>query len=515
MTTLKYFFTIFISVLCSSNLFAQVPLYTADAVRFSQTDGGGTARFVGLGGANVSLGGDISSISGNPAGLGFYNRSTWAISPVLRIGDFSAQYEGENSQNMGGNFQIPNMGMVFHNRFEEYAGSKWVSGTFGVALNQKQSFYNNINYSGTVEQDGDGLIYDFTESALFPFLTDTGFRVFNFQNEISDVANSDTYTYLAYQSYLLQTFSTNDDNFIVDRYDYDGNTDGYLTQSVRQTENINSYSGLTTLDLSYGANYNDVLYLGASANINFLNYRQVRNFRETPDNNLLNYMELNEETNISGTGAAFTIGAIYKPLSILNIGFSYTTPTFISLSETQDISMETFFLFNPETGEEDVSYEEEIINEVPAYSLRLPQKISVGATAFLSKYGFITADLEYIDYTSASYSSSNGAFGGDTPNVGNDLEGALNLKVGVEGRWNILRGRLGFAYFDNPYRNFDNNRQSASAGIGIMRKNGFFADATYTLSSFDNPQITAYPGSDVINSQSNISSIRLTLGKTF
>ncbi|WP_375578394.1 hypothetical protein ABWH96_15355 [Marivirga tractuosa] len=515
MKTLKYFFTIFISVLCSFNSIAQVSLYTADAVRFSQTDGGGSARFVGLGGANVSLGGDISSISGNPAGLGFYNRSAWAFSPVLRIGDYSASYEGESTQNMGGNFQIPNMGMVFHNRYEEYAGSKWISGTFGVAINQKQSFYNNINYRGTVEQDQDGIIYDFTESALFPFLTDDGFRVFNFQNEISDVANSDTYTYLAYQTYLLQTFSTNDDNLIVDRYDYDGDTDGYLTESSDQTENIDSYSGLTTLDLSYGANYNDVLYLGASANINFLNYRQVRNFRETPSNNLLNYMELNEETVISGTGAAFTIGAIYKPLNILNLGFSYTTPTFISLTETQEISMESFFIFNPETGEENISYEEEVVNEVPAYSLRLPQKISVGATAFISKYGFLTADLEYVDYASARYSSSNGAFGGDTPDVGNDLQSTFNLKVGAEGRWNILRGRLGFAYFDNPYRNFDNNRQSVSAGLGIMRKNGFFVDATYRISTFSNPEITAYPGSDVITSESNISSVRLTLGKSF
>jgi hypothetical protein len=515
MKTLKYFFAIFLGVLYSFNSFAQVPLYSADVVRFSQTDGGGSARFVGLGGANVSLGGDISSISGNPAGLGFYNRSSWAISPVLRVGDYSAVYQGETTQNVGANFQIPNLGLVFHNRFEEYAGSKWVSGTFGVAINQKQSFYNNINYSGTVEKADDGLINDFTESALFPFLSVDGLQVFNTRNAIRDVANSDTYTFLAYDAYLLQTFSLNDGGFLVDRYDYDGNTDGYLTESVNQTENIDSYSGLTTLDLSYGANYNDVLYLGASANINFLNYRQVRTFRETPSSNLLDFMELNEETIISGTGASFTLGAIYKPLSILNLGFSYTSPTFISLTETQEFTMETFWIFNPETQEENSSNVSELVNEVPAYSLRLPQKISVGATAFLSKYGFLTADLEYVDYAAARYSSSNGAFGGDIPDVAEDLQGAFNLKVGAEGRWNILRARLGFAYFDNPYRNFDNSRQSISAGLGVMRKNGFFMDATYRLSSFTNPDITAYRESDVISSESNISSIRLTFGKTF
>jgi len=518
MKTSVYIFAVLASVMMAFDSSAQVPLYTADAVRFSQTDGGGSARFVGLGGANVSLGGDISSISANPAGLGFYNRSSWAISPVLRLGQFNSTYEGNNNYNVGGNFQIPNMGFVLQNRFEEYADSKWISGAFGLAINQKQSFYNNINYNGTVSQNENGITYDFTENALTPFLSENGFREFNTRNEIDDVANSNAYTYLAYQTYLLQTFNTENNTFLIDRYDFDGETGGYLTQSADQRENIDTYSGITTLDVSYGANYNDKIYIGAALNVNFLNYRMVRSFRETPDNSFLNYMDLNEETMISGAGAAFTLGAIYKPINILNVGFSYTSPTFISMNETQDIAMETFFFFNPETGEENISYEEEIINEVPSYSLRLPQKVSVGATTFISKYGFITADLEYVDYASARYSSTNGAFNGDVPEVGNNLNSTFNLKVGAEGRLNIFRARVGYAYFDNPYKNFNLNRQSISAGIGIMKKDGFFIDATYRLSSFDNPDFVAYSSSDmssdVIRSESDISSFRLTIGKS-
>lgn len=351
MKTLGHIFILFILGICSFsfNSYAQISPYTTDAVKYTQTDGGGTARFVALGGANVSLGGDISSISGNPAGLGFYNKSSWAISPVLRIGDFSALYQGESTQNMTGNIQIPNMGMVFHNRFEEYADSKWISGTFGIAINQKQSFYNNINYNGTVEQNSNGIIPDFVENTLQPFLTEDGFKEYNTFSELADDARAiKDYSFLAFETFLLQSFETTDNKYILDRYDYD--PDGYLTESTRQSENVNGHSGLTTLDLSYGANYNDVLFLGASVNVSFLNYSQVKNFRETPSNSLLNYLELNEELNISGTGAAFTIGGIYKPLKIVNLGFSYTSPTFISLTETQNISMETFFLFNPETG---------------------------------------------------------------------------------------------------------------------------------------------------------------------
>jgi len=509
MKTLKYSFIIFISFLCSFNIVAQVSPYTADAIRYSQTDGGGTARFVALGGANVSLGGDISSISGNPAGLGFYNRSSWAISPVLRIGDFSSQYQGESTQNMGGNMQVPNMGMVFHNRFEEYAGSKWVSGTFGIAINQKQSYYNNINYSGSISPDPNtGIPNDFMEYMLSPFTNQDGdLKLYQSEDAYTQDFLSNPYSDLASYIDLLVIFDVEDGdgNFLgyeVDRYDFD------QLSSASQRENINTYSGLTTLDLSYGANYNDKLFLGAGLNIHFLNYRQEKTFTETPNNSLLNQYEVDEETIISGAGLGLTLGAIYKPINIVNIGVSYSTPTIMTMNETQDIRMQAFFVDGSQP-------ERELLNEVPAYSFMIPQKVSAGATFFLSKYGFATADVEYVDYESARFNSSNGAFGGDTPEVGRDLKSTFNIRTGLEGRLDIFRARVGYAYYDNPYNTgFQQGRDAISGGIGILR-NGFTADLTYSLSRFNNPDYLPYAGGNVVKSSSSISNFRLTLGKSF
>lgn len=522
MKTLKYFLIIFIGILCSYNLYGQVSTYTADAVRFSQTDGGGTARFVALGGANVSLGGDISSISGNPAGLGFYNRSSWAISPVLRIGDFNSTYnvnyndqslnESFNNSNFGLNIQVPNMGMVFHNRFEEYAGSKWVSGTFGIAINQKQSFYNNINYKGTVNPEN-GIPSDFMENMLSPFIDENGdLKRYQTESGYNQDFASNPYSDLASYIDLLVIFDVEDEtgNFVgyeVDRYDYDQLT------SARQSENISTYSGLTTLDLSYGANYNDKLFLGAGLNINFLNYRQEKTFMETPNNTILNRYDIDEETIISGAGLGLTLGAIYKPINIVNLGLSYTSPTIMTITETQEIRMQSFFADGSQP-------ESELFNEVPSYSFMIPQKISAGATFFLSKYGFATADIEYVDYESARFNSNNGAFGGDNPEVGKDLRSTFNLKAGIEGRLDIFRARIGYAYFDNPYNiDFEQGRDAISGGIGIL-KNGFTADLTYSLSRFNNPIYSPYQkpviaNSNTVNSQSNISNFRLTLGKNF
>src|SRR5690606_21811866 len=49
------------------------------ALLFSQYNYKGTARIQGIGGAQVSLGGDLSSALSNPAGLGFYNRSEFSF----------------------------------------------------------------------------------------------------------------------------------------------------------------------------------------------------------------------------------------------------------------------------------------------------------------------------------------------------------------------------------------------------------------------------------------------------
>ncbi|GAA5042202.1 hemin receptor [Marivirga lumbricoides] len=477
--------------------------FVDDAVRFSQSTTSGTARFIGLGGANTSLGGDISSISGNPAGLGFYNKSAWSISPVLRFGEFNANYGGVENNDFGANLQVPNGGMVFHKRFEEYSGSKWISGTFGIAYNQKTSFYNTIDYRGSLIGGENNIPYDFVDYTLQPFINPDGSYI-NYPSEAAIEPDflSNPYSDLASLTGLLTIFPAGE-GYEVDRYDFDQIGD------VQQTERILRTGGVTTLDLSYGANYNDKLYLGAGLNINFINYTETRTFRETPSNDILNYLELTDRKEISGAGVGVTVGAIYKPIQMVNIGVSYTSPTFIGMDEIQEIQLDAIY-FN----EQDASAE--IVNEVPSYSFVIPQKVSGGATVFLSKYGFVTADVEWVDYASARFNSNDGAFANGEPDVSNNLASALNYRLGVEGRLDIFRVRAGYALFGNPYseNTFEQNRSTVSGGVGIF-KNGFSADLTYSLNSFNNPAITPYAGAASVSSESKISAFRLTLGKTF
>ena len=61
-------------------IFAQEP---ADALRYSWFTQSGTARSQAAGGAMVSLGGDLTALFVNPAGLGFFKTGEFLLTPAL------------------------------------------------------------------------------------------------------------------------------------------------------------------------------------------------------------------------------------------------------------------------------------------------------------------------------------------------------------------------------------------------------------------------------------------------
>ncbi|MDE6173655.1 MAG: TonB-dependent receptor, partial [Bacteroides sp.] len=65
------------SLLVSAGMNAQT-IY--DVTKMTEKDLNGTARFVGIGGAMGALGGDISTIATNPAGIGIYRSNDATVS---------------------------------------------------------------------------------------------------------------------------------------------------------------------------------------------------------------------------------------------------------------------------------------------------------------------------------------------------------------------------------------------------------------------------------------------------
>ena len=104
--------------------------------------------------------------------------------------------------------------------------------------------------------------------------------------------------------------------------------------------------------------------------------------------------------------------------------------------------------------------------------------------------GFITADIEYVNYKASSFSTvEDGDQSQSTRDYLKELnraidrayKGALNLRVGGELKFTTLMVRLGGAYYGNPYKDLageKGHRFQLTGGLGYRDK-GFFVDVAY------------------------------------
>ena len=83
-----------IFIAMGSTSFSQSLGYQDLALLFSQNQQQGTARFNAMGGAFGALGGDVSAISINPAGLSIFNKSIFSGTLNSRSTDISSLYYG-------------------------------------------------------------------------------------------------------------------------------------------------------------------------------------------------------------------------------------------------------------------------------------------------------------------------------------------------------------------------------------------------------------------------------------
>src|SRR5687768_14134524 len=137
--------TIFILLLLitGSSVRAQLP---EDALRLSWNTSSGTARQQAIGGAMGSLGGEISSLFVNPAGLGFYKTSEIVLTPGFSFAKSKSSYrETDAKSDNQTRFNLGTTGFVggWTDRY-----SKWTSKAFAIGVNRLANFNSTVYYKG-------------------------------------------------------------------------------------------------------------------------------------------------------------------------------------------------------------------------------------------------------------------------------------------------------------------------------------------------------------------------------
>ena len=105
-----------------------------EAYNLSNLEVQGTARSMGFGNALGSIGGDFSSLSVNPAGIGIYRSSELTVTPTLRFNNASSDYISNTTSDNNTRFNFNNFGLVLTSapkgkRYERHA---WKAVSFGI-----------------------------------------------------------------------------------------------------------------------------------------------------------------------------------------------------------------------------------------------------------------------------------------------------------------------------------------------------------------------------------------------
>lgn len=464
--------------------------FVDNALLFSRTQPGGSARIQAIGGAQVSLGGDYSSALSNPAGLGMFNKSEATFSFAVTDAKTTSNFFGNSAEGGKTAFNIPGFSYVHR---QDNAENKFQGGAFAITLSRTNNFNSALNYEG-----------DNSESSLVDyFLQDS-------QGRLPDdmlFGGYDFYslTGLAYNNYLTQDFDNNGEI----TYGSVLNPLPGEVRTVHQLEEIIRKGSQNQLSLSYGGNYDDTFFFGAGMGITTLRFEQNQifqesNFRYSSDasyNPLDNYVAI-ESFDIQGSGVNFTFGGIYRPLDFLQVGISYVTPTMYSITDSYTASIKSqwnnFDYFGDGTVTLNSVSEEFDVPFISEYDLKTPAKTTLGIT-FINKRGFVTGDVEFVNYGKAKYSSNieGESYQPENEAIKGEYANAVNYRVGAEYRHEIFRVRGGYNYQADPYINnteVNNAIQTISGGAGV-RLAKFFVDVAVIHTVGETMRIPYNPGS--------------------
>ncbi|MDE6115878.1 MAG: outer membrane protein transport protein [Duncaniella sp.] len=506
-----------------SALFAQNAI---DAYSVSQTDLRGSARFMSMGGAFTALGGDISTLNQNPAGIGIYRSSD--ISATLDINMMSSKSTAAGMSNTENWTRVAcnNFGYVGSINLGDASAMPFLN--WGASYSRVASFDRRYGGSlGTLGSSYTNLVADFTSNdGIYPaeMLPTSNFNPYQ-QNYISP--SGQTYPYapwssiLMYNSYGINPVSPGANEYS-GLYNYNGTT-GTGRYMVEEKGYIDEYS------INFGGNIQNIVYWGLGFGITDIDYRSNTYYSEhlenanVPDADGESYVEggtadfrLDNYKRIYGSGFNVKVGVIVKPINELRFGIAVHTPTYYNLTY-QGIAS-TNFAFNSSsypTGTDihgsqvtDEGYYDEF-----DWKLKSPWRLMVGAAGVIGGRAIISADYEYRGTQSMRVQDFDGNEYKDvTGDIKTYYKATNIMRIGAEYRITpAFSIRAGYSYESSPVTQetmdgytgqgntqeaiyvhtsgpddtetqpaftLDKTTQYITCGIGYRYKN-FYADAAY------------------------------------
>ena len=482
MKTLKIVTTF---ILLSINLVSQNDI---DAMRYSQTYFGGTARSKAMAGSFGALGADGSCMGINPAGIGIYKKGDINLSFGLNAFSSEATHNGEVNNNFKVNTNFNGLTLV----------GAWDSKTnkdahhaIGLGCNQINNFNGNIVIEGMSNHKS------ITQDML---ATTKGSTVKNLEA---------SYAGLGYSTYVLDTINGKFYSFVNTKYD------------LKQSKSIQTSGRINDWNINYAYGYKDKLYIGAALGIESVSYNYYSTYTESDINDSMrivkkgtgytstyNYpiyiypgsttgsiiggfkdLSYQETYKTTGTGYNLKLGIIYRATDFMRLGASFVSPTVYNLTDFYLYTMTSSF-------DNDASYTEK--NPLASsgssggkfnYMIYTPLKLTGSIGLLYKKFGVLNIDFDYLNYSQASLqdiSSNNpqNTFVGVNNLIKTKYNSSSNLRAGAEINIKPLFIRVGYAMYGSIFGGkFESDfvKTFYTGGIGYRNKK-LYIDIAFTKS---------------------------------
>lgn len=382
-------------VVIGTALLASMPAVLAqsaiDALTLGETDLRGTARFMSMGGAFTALGGDLSTMMQNPAGLGIYRHSEIGATLDINMGKTQTKGFGQSYSDTNTKVACNNFGYIGVANLD---GEIMRQFSWGVSYNRVLNYERH--YKGYCPQQSGSLtnyIASYTTNAGYSpndlDFTDT-------YNPYQD-SSADWLSILAYTSCLINPVNGSN------RYQglYNNATVADAQIDVREKAYVDEYT------INFGGNISDMLYWGVGVGLTDMSYTRVASYSESMENasaytvgGMINNADagyyLDNYKHMTGNGWKLDFGLIFKPVNELRIGAAIHTPTWWDIDHTYDGNVD-YSYFNPslpESNDNPNAGNKE--TDIAGFSWRLksPWRFMVGVAGVLGSNAIISVDYE-------------------------------------------------------------------------------------------------------------------------
>ena len=519
-----------------------------DVLQMSQTELRGSSRFQSMAGAFGALGGDLSTLTQNPAGIGVYRSSDLGITLSL---DFNSTKAGVDKINET-KFNVNNVGYVGAIRLNSESVPNL---NFGFTYNRLQSF--NRHYIGGV-----GSI----PTSMSNFVADEFVNVPGFTD--GDLYWDDDYNpyfdgYAPWAAVTMFDMTTQNGGYV----GIINSNDGYMQGLFGQGTTGNAYYEVEErghadeYNIGFGGNIANKLYFGLDFGILDLDYKSYQTYEEDLNNayvmaddiDLFTSPIINENTradwnltnylHTSGTGVNFKFGLIWKPIQALRFGAAFHTPTYYDMRDTYLVGANLLAYEDNNLLYRASKNSNDGYNYSGTYTIKTPWHFMGSVAGVIGTNAILSMDYEYVaNETMRIGDDRNNDYPDVTDNVKANFKPSHIIRVGGEYRltpnWSV---RAGYSYkttqvekgvddYDyniatvgtNPAYQYDNAVHNITGGFGY-RYQKFYADLAYVHKMRKSVYNAFSPINDDYGYEPNVSAdvtdhnnrISLTLGMRF